>query len=153
MTSLSKRLELLERQIVNGGYRSESEPELNQTPSTSTSAIAPDSSEHDILTSSSLSPGNHVSDNGKDSWVYQMASDTQRQFQTQATPASTPTPQIDTDMSALNDALEDLGKLKSRADLIRGKASLEIQSDEARQCLEGNHRSTITTSDSHLTWL
>jgi hypothetical protein len=136
VTSLSKRLELLERQIVNGGYRSESEPELNQTPSTSTSAIAPDSSEHDILTSSSLSPGNHVSDNGKDSWVYQMASDTQRQFQTQATPASTPTPQIDTDMSALNDALEDLGKLKSRADLTRGKASLEIQSDEARQCLE-----------------
>jgi hypothetical protein len=102
-------------------------------------ASAPGSTEQESFTSSSLSPGNHVPDTGKDSWVYQMASDTQRQFQTQATPASTPRPQIDNDMSALSDALEDLGKLKPRADLIRGKASLEIQSDEARQCLEGNH--------------
>lgn len=139
MTSLSKRLELLERQIVNGGYRSECGPEPHQSPSASMSASAPGSTEQDSLTSPSLSPGNHVSDNGKDSWVYQMASNTQRQFQTQATPASTPRPQIDNDMSALSDALEDLGKLKPRADLIRGKASLEIQPDEAKQCLEGNH--------------
>ena len=151
VTSLSKRLELLERQIVNGGHRSESEPEIHQTPATSVSATAPDSAEREPLTGSSLSPEDQVSDNGKDSWVYQMASNTQRQFQTQATPASTPTPQIDTDMSALSDALEDLGRLKPRTDLIRGKASLEIQSEEARQCLEGNHRSTVTILDSHLT--
>ena len=151
MTSLSQRLELLERQIVNGGYRSESEPDIHQTPATSVSAITSDSAEHDPLTGSSLSPGDQVSDNGRDSWVYQMASNTQRQFQTQATPASTPTPQIDTDLSALSDALEDLGRLKSRTDLVRGKASLEIQSDEARRCMEGNHRSTVTTLDSRLT--
>ena len=67
VTSLSQRLELLERQIVNGGYRSESEPEIHQTPATSVSAITSDSAEHDPLTGSSLSPGDQVSDNGRDS--------------------------------------------------------------------------------------
>lgn len=65
-----------------------------------------------------------------------MASDTKRQFQNQATPISTPTPQIDTDMSALTDALEDLGKLRLRADLTHAKVSLTITPGEARQCIE-----------------
>lgn len=65
-----------------------------------------------------------------------MASDTKKQFQSQATPISTPTPQIDTDMSALNDALEDLGKLRLRQDLTHPTTSLTITAEEARQCIE-----------------
>lgn len=65
-----------------------------------------------------------------------MANDTKKQFQSQATPSNTPTPQIDTDMSALNDALEDLGKLKLRAERTRGRVSLEISPEEAGRCLE-----------------
>lgn len=65
-----------------------------------------------------------------------MATDTKRQFQSQTTPISTPTPQIDTDMSALNDALEDLGRLRLRSDLTQGKVTLTITPEEATQCLE-----------------
>jgi hypothetical protein len=66
-----------------------------------------------------------------------MASDTKRQFQSQATPISnTPTSQIDTVMSALNDALEDLGTLKIRADLTQSRVNLAIAPEEARMCLE-----------------
>ena len=65
-----------------------------------------------------------------------MANDTKRQFQSQATPVSTPTPQIDTDMTALSDALEDLGKLRLRADLTHPKVSLTIEPEEAKQCVE-----------------
>lgn len=39
-------------------------------------------------------------------------------------------------MSALNDALEDLGKLRLRADLAHPKVSLTIAPEEAKQCIE-----------------
>lgn len=65
-----------------------------------------------------------------------MANDTKRQFQSQATPISTPMPQIDNVMSALSDALEDLGKLRIRADLTRSNVNLLVTPDEARQCIE-----------------
>ncbi|KAJ4341837.1 hypothetical protein N0V87_001501 [Didymella glomerata] len=39
-------------------------------------------------------------------------------------------------MSALNDALEDLAKLRLRSDLTHPKVSLTIEPEEARQCIE-----------------
>lgn len=77
-----------------------------------------------------------VPDSDQDSWIYRAATNTKRQFQSQTTPISTPTPQIDTDMTALNEALEDLGKLRLRADLTQGKVHLAITPEEAKQCLE-----------------
>lgn len=96
----------------------------------------PDSVEQGPVVSSNPTAGLQASDRGEESWIYRMATDTKRQFQSQTTPISTPTPQIDTDMSALNEALEDLGKLRLRADLTQGKVSLTITPEEAKQCLE-----------------
>jgi hypothetical protein len=39
-------------------------------------------------------------------------------------------------MTALSDALEDLGKLRLRADLTHPKVSLAIEPEEAKQCIE-----------------
>jgi len=63
-----------------------------------------------------------------------MASDARRNFQSQATPISTPTPRIDDAMSSLNDALNDLGKLRIRTDAC--KLDLTLSTDEARACID-----------------
>jgi hypothetical protein len=63
-----------------------------------------------------------------------MANVARRSFQT--TPMDPATPRIDNVMSSLNDALEDLGKLKLRADLSASKISLDISVEESRQCIE-----------------
>jgi hypothetical protein len=61
-----------------------------------------------------------------------MANVVRRNFQT--TPIDSPTPRIDNVMSSLNDALEDLGKLKLRADLSASRTNLDISSEDAQKC-------------------
>jgi hypothetical protein len=63
-----------------------------------------------------------------------MASDVRRNFQSQTTPVSVPTPRIDDAMSSLNDALDDLGKLRIRTDAC--KANLNLTSTEARASID-----------------
>jgi hypothetical protein len=46
----------------------------------------------------------------------------------------TPTPQIDNAMFSLNEALEDLGRLRIRTDA--GKLDLNLSSEEARACID-----------------
>ncbi|KZM21761.1 sequence-specific DNA binding RNA polymerase II transcription factor [Ascochyta rabiei] len=115
VTSLSKRLELLEKQISNDGSRLESAQQRSPSVSTSLAGSTPDPIDPgaaNIVAESSPSVVFQAPENAQDSWIFRMANDTKRCFQSQATPTSTPTPQVDTVMSALNDALEDLGKLK-----------------------------------------
>jgi hypothetical protein len=63
-----------------------------------------------------------------------MASDARRNFQSHATPVSTPTLQIDDAMLSLNDALDDLGKLRIRTDAC--KVDLNLSTEEAKVCVE-----------------
>jgi hypothetical protein len=63
-----------------------------------------------------------------------MANVARRNFQT--TPIDSPTPRMDNVMSSLNDALEDLGKLKLRADLSASRTNLDISSEEALKCID-----------------
>jgi hypothetical protein len=63
-----------------------------------------------------------------------MASDARRNFQSHATPVSTPTLQIDHAMLSLNDALDDLGKLRIRTDAC--KVDLDLTPEEAKECIE-----------------
>jgi hypothetical protein len=48
-----------------------------------------------------------------------MASDVRRNFQSQTTPVTAPSPRIDDAMLSLNDALDDLGKLRIRTDACK----------------------------------
>jgi hypothetical protein len=138
VNSLNQRLEVLERQIVNGGYCDEPQSLApSRSPSSSLSLpTSTDTADQDNTAHSSPSLQLRLNESSEDSWIYRLASDAKRQFQTQATPISTPTPQIDTDMSALNEALEDLAKLRLRSDLTHPKVSLKIAPGEARQCIE-----------------
>lgn len=63
-----------------------------------------------------------------------MASDVRRNFQSQTTPVSTPTPRIDDAMHTLNEALDDLGKLRIRTDAC--KVDLNLSSAEAKACID-----------------
>ncbi|OAK98916.1 hypothetical protein IQ06DRAFT_25091 [Phaeosphaeriaceae sp. SRC1lsM3a] len=74
---------------------------------------------------------------GQESWVYRMVSDVRRTFQTHATPDNTPSNQtggVDDAMHSLNDALEDLGKLRIRTDAC--KVDLNLSVSEARLCVD-----------------
>jgi hypothetical protein len=66
--------------------------------------------------------------------VYRLASDTRHNFQNRATPVSTPTLQIDDAMLSLNDAIEDLGKLRIRTNAC--SVDLKLTPEEARECIE-----------------
>lgn len=139
VTSLSQRLELLEKQISNTDNRLEPTQQPPPSVSTSLTILTPDIAESSMAhTAAHASPSVafQTTENAQDSWIYRMADDAKRRFQSQTTPISTPTPQIDTVMSALNDALEDLGKLKLRADLTQSGVGLNISPEEARQCIE-----------------
>ncbi|KAJ8115860.1 hypothetical protein OPT61_g2598 [Boeremia exigua] len=134
--SLGKRLELLEKHISNSGHFIESDSQRPRSVSTSLTTSTPDDVSQDPA---SISPPNitlQPPESGEGSWVYRLANDTKRQFQSQTTPISTPGPQIDQEMSALNDALEDLGKLRLRGGLIQGKVIFNITPEEAKQCIE-----------------
>ena len=63
-----------------------------------------------------------------------MASDVRRNFQNQGTPVDTPTPRIDDAMSSLNDALDDLGKLRIRTNAC--KVDLVLSREEANACID-----------------
>jgi hypothetical protein len=63
-----------------------------------------------------------------------MASDARRNFQSHTTPVSTPTLRIDDAMLSLNDALDDLGKLRIRTDAC--KVNLNLSVTEAKECVE-----------------
>lgn len=63
-----------------------------------------------------------------------MASDVRRNFQSQATPVSTPAAQIDDALSSLNDALEDLGKLRIRTS--PSKVDLTLTSNEIKAAID-----------------
>jgi hypothetical protein len=67
-------------------------------------------------------------------WIYQMASNVRRNFQNQATPVSTPTPQIDNAMSSLNEALNELGRLRIRTNA--SKFNLDLPAEQARACVD-----------------
>ncbi|KAH6615047.1 hypothetical protein C7974DRAFT_57842 [Boeremia exigua] len=135
-TSLNQRLELLEKQISNVGHRAELAPQRSRSVSASVTTSTSDNANRDLAIDSPPTATFRATESGEDLWVYRMATDTKKQLQSQTTPITTPTPQIDTDMSALNDALEDLGKLKLRANLIQGRVVLTIPLEEAKHCLE-----------------
>ncbi|KAL1791849.1 hypothetical protein ACET3X_009600 [Alternaria dauci] len=122
---LSQRLEMLERQISDAaGDRSSSVSELaprRESMRKSTPVPSPDAS----LT---------VAD-GQESWIYRLATDTRRSFQDKATPVATPTSNIDNAMSALNEALEDLGKLRVRTEAL--SVDFKFSTAEARSCIDG----------------
>lgn len=63
-----------------------------------------------------------------------MASDVRRNLQSQTTPINTPTPRIDDAMSALNDALDDLGRLRIRTHAPR--VDLRLSSKEVGACID-----------------
>jgi hypothetical protein len=121
---LSQRLEQLEKHISStGDDRSSSAPTLTprrETMRSSTPVPSPEAS----LT---------VAD-GRDSWVYQMATDTRRSFQNQATPVATPTPRIDNAMLSLNEALDDLGRLRVRTEALN--VDFDLPPAEARSCID-----------------
>ncbi|KAH8723455.1 hypothetical protein GQ44DRAFT_741061 [Phaeosphaeriaceae sp. PMI808] len=116
VSHLTERLQLLEKQISN--TNTESSP-----PGISVESVEPPETE----TSIESVPSPRVSvmaGDGRESWIYRLASDVRRNFQSQATPVTTPTPRIDDAMSALNDALDELGKLKIRTDACKVDLSL-----------------------------
>ena len=122
---LNQRLEFLEKQISRGGSE--------RSPTIPTSPDAEGLSE--TVTSEDSVPSPKVSlmgGDGQESWIYRMASDVRRNFQEQNTPVSTPTLRIDDAMSSLNEALDELGKLR-----IRTKASeidLSLSPEEVKAC-------------------
>lgn len=63
-----------------------------------------------------------------------MASDVRRNFQNQSTPITTPTPRIDHAISSLNEALDDLGRLRIRDDARNVGLNLTIA--EKKECIE-----------------
>ena len=66
-----------------------------------------------------------------------MAADVRRNFQNQTTtPNSAPTPTIDGAMSSLNEALEDLGKIRIRTDVQRSGAGFHLSPTESRKCID-----------------
>lgn len=75
-------------------------------------------------------------------WIYRLASDARRNFekvntQSHSTPAETlESSTVDSAMSALNEALDGLGKLRLRSDesMSRGP-ELNLSPDEARACV------------------
>ncbi|KAH7114295.1 hypothetical protein B0J11DRAFT_540609 [Dendryphion nanum] len=81
---------------------------------------------------------------GHDSWIFRLASDAKRNFEranmnthSNPTPENTPaTATVDTAMSALEEALHDLGKLRIRSDqALKEKDKLKIDPEKAKECI------------------
>ncbi|KAF2032544.1 hypothetical protein EK21DRAFT_98927 [Setomelanomma holmii] len=125
---LYQRLEQLEKQV------SRADPD----PSPSVTFPHPDSdapSEATASTESVPSPNlSLLNRDGQESWIFQMASNVRRNFQNQATPVSTPASHIDNAMLSLNDALDELGRLRIRTDA--SKVNTQLSSDEAKACID-----------------
>ncbi|KAF2833134.1 hypothetical protein CC86DRAFT_310811 [Ophiobolus disseminans] len=117
---LNERLELLEQQITRSG--TERSPTITVSES---GRLSENTTSEDTVPSPKVSL---TQGDGQESWIYRMASDVRRNFQSQGTPVSTPTPRIDDAMSSLNDALDDLGKLRIRTNV--GKVDLTLSPGE-----------------------
>ncbi|KAA8625322.1 Zn-clus domain containing protein [Pyrenophora tritici-repentis] len=123
---LSQRLEMLEKQISAS----------SDTSSPSESFKTPGREVVQKATPITSPKGSwNVPANGQDSWIYRLATDTRRNFQNQATPVATPTQSIDNAMLSLNEALDDLGKLRIRTDAIN--VDFKLSPVEARACIDG----------------
>ncbi|KAI8936434.1 hypothetical protein NX059_006841 [Plenodomus lindquistii] len=123
---LTGRLEALEKQLQVGD---------NDVPQPI--LTLPQASSSKVTRSSVSIPSPEASltvGDGQESWIYQLATHTKRNFEIQASPVTTPTPQIHGAMSMLDDALEDLGKLRVR-DSTRG-IDLNLSLEETMACLE-----------------
>jgi hypothetical protein len=121
---LSQRLEQLEKHISSTG-----DERMSSAPT-----ITP---QRDIARASTPVPSPEASltvADGRDSWVYQLATDTRHSFQNQATPVTTPTPRIDNAMLSLNEALDDLGRLKVRTEAL--SVDFDLSPAEARLCID-----------------
>jgi len=68
-------------------------------------------------------------------WIYRMATDAQRNFQSQVTPDSPPA-RIDNALSLLNEVLEELGRLRIRNGIGKDHVHLELSQHEAVTCVE-----------------
>jgi hypothetical protein len=121
---LNQRLELLEKHITNTGDE--------RSPSMSSSTPRQDVPRRSI-TVPSPEASLTVAD-GQESWIYRLASGTRTNFQSQATPVTTPTPRIDNAMLSLNEALDDLGKLRVRTETHN--VDLKLSPIDSRACIE-----------------
>ncbi|KAF2681575.1 hypothetical protein K458DRAFT_76235 [Lentithecium fluviatile CBS 122367] len=127
---LSRRLEFLEKQLVAGYQNSPISPpqmlagDTTSPANTPLPAVVPNVASDVAL----------MDENGQESWIYQMATHTRKGFL--KANAQSP-PYIDNAMSALNEALEGLGRLKVRR--VEGQPntdSLKISSAESRECVD-----------------
>jgi hypothetical protein len=141
---LSQRLESLEKQIVAEHHRLPASPLRRSVEDCGslTNTVPSDGSPDNALFKES---GRECESYGLPStdtsnkliitaWIYRMATDARRGF-LDANPASPA--HTDNAMSALDEALDDLGKLKVR--VVEGRSnttSLEISSAESRECID-----------------
>ncbi|KAH8727675.1 hypothetical protein GQ44DRAFT_770234 [Phaeosphaeriaceae sp. PMI808] len=123
---LNERLQLIEKQISSSNTESSM-----AMPTPRSSEPTETESSIDLVPSPKVSL---LAGDGQESWIYRLASDVRRNFQSQATPVTTPTPRIDDAMLALNDALEELGKLKIRTDA--SKVDLSLSPEEVSAILD-----------------
>ncbi|KAF2257930.1 hypothetical protein CC78DRAFT_549523 [Lojkania enalia] len=131
--NLNRRVEFLEKQLQSGDqappHASPSPPSSEVPPSV---RIFPPGSPNTSF----------AAEDGRDTWIYRMATDAKRNFakvntQSLNTPADTPDSHIDNAMSALDAALEDLGKLRVRSgEGVPNRTSLKVSPDEARRCVD-----------------
>lgn len=124
MEYLSQRLEQLEKHVSTSGEPDSSPGSLPTPQREVIQRTPPLSSPEAPLT---------VADS-QESWIYRLATDTRRSFQNQATPVNTPGPSINNAMSSLNDALEDLGRLRVRTQAHH--VDFDLSPAECRACID-----------------
>lgn len=85
-------------------------------------------------------------ESGQESWIYRLASDTRQKFEkvntqsgaTTRFPNTPDSPNVDDAISALKEALDDLGKLKTRSEeRVPRDQELMITTEEAKACVKG----------------
>ncbi|PVI00138.1 hypothetical protein DM02DRAFT_563555 [Periconia macrospinosa] len=132
---LNQRLEILERSLSHNSPTHavhERSPSSSRTPaSTESGVILPE----EEIDSEAVSEIPLTTENGQESWIYRMATDAQKNFQTQLIPDS-PLAGIDDAMLSLNDALQDLGKLRVRHRVGDHRISSSLPPAEALKCID-----------------
>ncbi|CAI6336235.1 unnamed protein product [Periconia digitata] len=129
---LNRRLEIIEQSLTHSTHATpERQSSSPQTSSAASGVVLPD----DGIDAESVSEVPLAAENGQDSWIYRMATDAQRNFQTQLIPDS-PLAGIDDAMLSLNEALKDLGKLRIRNNVGNQYASLNLSAAEATECID-----------------
>ncbi|KAF1993490.1 hypothetical protein P154DRAFT_582758 [Amniculicola lignicola CBS 123094] len=129
---LARRLESIEKQINTTEYGSPSSlpTQMRESPDDTTP------------TDHSTTPSGRVmTEGGPESWIYRLANDARHNFekvntQSQLTSALTPASTVGPAMTALDEALEDLGKLRIRSDQgILKDHAFQISSGTAKACI------------------